>query len=115
MRKKVINLAVLVIGIGLIISLSRDIWRLLKAGDRLKQAQLKVQNLEEESVKLQEQKDYYQSEEFVEEQARNKLNLSKEGETVVVLPANVRELVGRQKSKEPEKIPNWKKWQRLFF
>jgi len=115
MPKKALNFLVLVVGISLIINLSRDILRLLKAGDRVKQAQLQVEQLEEENLKLQELKKYYQSEEFIEEQARNKLNLAREGETVVILPPNVGELIGWQEEKKPPEIPNWKKWWQLFF
>lgn len=115
MRRKIINFTILIIGFGLIITLSRDIFRLLKAGDRIQQAQLRVEELEKENLKLKELKQYYQSEEFVEEQARNKLNLSREGETIVILPPNVEELVGWQEKEKPQEIPNWKRWWRLFF
>lgn len=115
MRKKIINFTILIIGIGLIISLSRDIFRLLRAGDRIKQAQLQVEELEKENIELKELEEYYQSEEFVEEQARNKLNLAKEGETIIILPPNVEELVGWQEEEKPPELPNWKRWFRLFF
>lgn len=114
-RHKIINLAIIIIGIGLVISLSRDILRLLKSGDRVKLAQLQVKELEVKQAELEKQKEYYQSQEFVEEQARNKLNLSQEEETVVILPPNVEELVGYEPPREPEKIPNWQQWWRLFF
>ena len=115
MRKKIINFAILIIGIGLIINLSRDILRLLKAGERIEQTQLRAEELEKENLQLQEMKEYYQSEEFIEEQARNKLNLSREGETIVILPPNVEELVGWQEEERPQELPNWQRWLKLFF
>ena len=60
-------------------------------------------------------KQHYQGEEFIEEQARNKLNLAKEGETIVILPPNVEELVGWREENGPEELPNWQKWRNLFF
>jgi cell division protein FtsB len=115
MRRKIINLAILIIGIGLIINLSRDILRLLKADDRISQAQQRVEELEKQQAELQEKKDYFESDQFVEEQARNKLNLSKEGEAVVILPPNVDELVGYQQPEETPVIPNWRQWLNLFM
>lgn len=116
MKKRLISLAILVIGIGLIINLSRDIWRLLRAGDQVKLAERRLEELEKENQELEELKEYYQSEVFVEEEARNKLNMVREGEVVVILPPNVRELVGRGRAEDyQEELPNWQKWWRLFF
>ncbi len=63
-----------------------------------------------------------QSQEFIEQQAREKLNMAKKGEAVVVIPS---ELITKIASREatvsssffdrPERIPNWKKWWKLFF
>ncbi len=113
--KKVISLIIIVLGVGLIVTLSRDILHLLGADDRIHQAQLKVEELAQENLKLKELKEYYQSEEFIEEHARNKLNLAREGETIVILPPNVEELVGFKEEKKPPQIPTWKKWWQLFF
>lgn len=115
MRKKIINFTILIIGVGLIINLSRDILRLLKAGERIEQSQVQVEELEKEHSELKEMKEYYQSEEFIEEQARNKLNLAQEGETIVILPPNVEELVGWKEEEKSPEIPNWKRWLKLFF
>jgi len=113
--KKAVSLIIIIIGIGLIVTLSRDIFRLLKADDRIRQAQLEVERLSQRNLDLEELKEYYQSEEFIEEHARNKLNLAREGETIVILPPNVEELVGFQEEKETPQIPTWKKWWQLFF
>lgn len=115
MRRRIVNFTILIIGVGLIINLSRDILRLLRAGDRIKQAQLRVEELEKEHLQLKELKGYYQSEEFIEEQARNKLNLAREGEIIVILPPNIEELVGWQEEEKPQELPNWQRWFRLFF
>lgn len=115
MRKKAINFAIIIIGTGLIINLSRGITRLLKAGDRVKQAEQKVTELEKKQAELQAQKDYFQSEAFLEQQARDKLNLSKEGEAVVILPENMEELVDYQKPQKEAQVPNWQQWWELFF
>lgn len=117
MKKRLVSLVILILGIGLIINLSRDILRLLRAGDQIRLAETRIEELEREREELGELREYYQSEEFIEEEARNKLNMAREGETVVILPPNVRELVGRKGSEvsQQEQLPNWKKWWELFF
>jgi len=115
MKKRLINLLILIIGISLIVSLSRDILRLLKAGERIKLAEQKVSQLEKEQPELLGKRQYYQSEEFIEEEARNKLGLSRPGETIVILPPNVGEILGQKEKTSEKEIPNWQRWWRLFF
>ena len=114
-RSRSIQIIIIIAGISLIVNLSKDIMRLLRSGDELKLAEQKVIELEEERVLLKEKKEYYQSEEFVEEVARNKLNMSKEGETIVILPEDVQSILGTKNSQIPEFIPSWKQWINLFL
>jgi cell division protein FtsB len=116
MRKKLITLAILIIGVSLIVNLSRDILRLLRAGEQVKKAEEKLEEQEKEREELVGKKEYFQSPEFVEEEARNKLNLAREEETIVILPPNVEEMSEwmEQEDRE-EELPNWKRWWRLFF
>lgn len=115
MRKKVIQIAIIVVGISLIVNLTHDILRLLKAGERIKQAENRLEKTKEENKQLLEKKDYYASEEFIEEIARNKLNMARPGETIVVLPPNLAEVVGRKEKETLSELPNWRKWWNLFF
>ena len=115
MRKKIVIFTITLIGLGLIIGLTRDISRLLRAGDRVKLVEEKAQKLKEEQQKLLEKKAYYLSEEFIEEEARNKLNMVRPGETVVILPPNLAQVLGREEESAAPEIPNWRKWWNLFF
>lgn len=117
MRKKLITLAILIIGVSLIVNLSRDILRLLKAGEQVKITEEKVQEQQKEHEELVEKKEYFQSEEFIEEEARNKLNMAREEETIVILPPNVDKMSEwmKQEGGEEENLPNWKRWWNLFF
>jgi len=115
MKRKIIRLIILIVGIGLIVSLSRDILRLLKAGDQVKLAQERVKNLEEEQAQLRQKEQYYRSDEFVEEEARNKLNMAKPEETIAILPQDLEQVLGRTKKEEISPVPNWQQWWKLFF
>jgi len=75
----------------------------------------KAQKLAAEQKQLLEKKAYFQSPEFVEEEARNKLNMAKPGETVVILPPNLAQVLGREEKPAAPEIPNWRKWWNLFF
>lgn len=115
MRKKALQIVIIVIGVSLIVNLTRDILRLLKAGERIKVAENKLEQVEEERNLLLEKKEYYASEEFIEETARDKLNMARPGETIVILPPNLAEVVGRKEKEPVRELPNWQKWWDLFF
>ena len=115
LHSKTVQLIIIVVGALLILNFSRDILKLLKAGDRLKEAEEKVTRLEKEHQALQEKREFYASEEFVEQEARNKLNMARPGETIVILPPNVKEILGHSDRPQAPDIPNWQKWWKLFF
>jgi len=114
-RSRLIQIIIIIVGISLIVNLSKDIMRLLRSGDELKLAEQKVVELEKKRALLKEKKEYYQSEEFIEEIARNKLNMSKEGETIVILPEDIKSILGSKGLQLPEFIPSWKQWINLFL
>jgi len=115
LKKKPIQVLIIVIGIVLIVSLSRSILKMFRAKDELKLAEQKIEELQKEAAILTEKKDFYQSEEFIEQEARNKLNMVKEGETVVVLPPNLKELLGGRENQPQILLPNWRQWLNLFL
>lgn len=98
----------------LIVSLSRSIWQLYKAGDavyeveKLRQVEL-IRNLE-----LKREIEASNSGDFVERQARDKLNMGRPGEVVLIVP----DTGGQDDKKQDDKIivseANWRKWVRLF-
>lgn len=80
--------------------------------ERLTDLQRTLQKEKKENAYLKERLSYVQSDQFVEEEAREKLGLVKEGEYIVIAPPPT------DKVKEDETIdtrPNWKKWWELFF
>ncbi len=115
LQHKWVQILIILVGIGLIVSLSRDILRLLRSADELKLAAQKVEELQKESESLAQKKGYYQSESFIEEEARNKLNMAKVGETVVILPPNLKEVIGRKENQLTKPLSNWYQWLNLFL
>jgi len=115
MRRKTIQWLIIVIGVSLMVNLSRDILRLVKVGEQVQQAERVLERRQRENEQLVVQKEDYTSDEFVEEMARNKLNMAKEEETVVILPENMAELLGRKKRQLAKNSPSWQQWWELFF
>lgn len=115
MVKRLISFTILLIGLYLIINLTRDISRLLRAKDSVALVEKKVEKLQEEQGRLLELKEYYSSPEFIEKEAREKLGMAKPGETIIILPTNLPQVLGRSEDREEPTIPNWRKWWELFF
>jgi len=71
-------------------------------------------NLEKEkkdNLRLKSQLTFVKSDQFIEEEARNKLFMVKPGESGVILPSNL----GSGKPGAPAReLPNWQKWLNLF-
>lgn len=114
-KDRLISGFLLILGLYLIVSLSRNIFSLIKKGEEIKRETLKVEKLRQENQELKSQLEYVSSPSFIEKEAREKLGLAKEGEQVVVLPENVEEIVLPKEEEKPEELPNWKKWLKLFF
>jgi len=109
------KILIILVGLGLIVNLSRNILKLLKSAEEMKLAEKRIEELEKESEILAQKKEFYQSESFVEQEARNKLNMGKEGETMVVLPPNVKEVLGEKGNLPSKPIPYWQQWLNLFL
>ena len=90
----------------------------IREGDLLiEKTKARLEKMNQENLKLTEQLQITESEEFVEKQMRDKLGLAKEGEIIIVLPEA--EIVKKlapilPKGDEVKLKPNWQKWLELF-
>ena len=97
----------------------------LKSKERLDEINSELSSLNEEKEKIEKEIEYKQTDGYVEEKARNELNLIKPGEKVyVVVEENSESVVLSEtdeiKQDEKEEIDkkkqkNWYLWYRLFF
>lgn len=55
---------------------------------------------------------YVKTNDFIENEAREKLGMVKPGEHVILIPPTS---ANSAPTKKEENIPNWEKWRRLFF
>lgn len=106
-----IIIVVLVIAYNLI----NQIIEATKSGERLSQAADAVYKLEVKNKNLKQKLAEIQSPQSLEEIARDKLGLSKKGETVVVIPEDKLKLVLGASQSAQIRLPNWLGWLKVFF
>lgn len=120
MKNKLLNWLIIIVGLILIVNISRSILDLSGRNKIVEEAELRVNKKEEENAILRDK--YYEvtRDEYIEEVAREKLGLGKEGEVVVVLPKSIKEddsilgqAEGDEKQTEPQ--PVWRQWAELFL
>ena len=92
--------------------------RITKSKSTVDEAGERVNKLENEKKELEARLSEVSSEYYIEKQIRDKLNLTKEGEIMVILPPEdvLRKLAPKEEEKEavlPD--PNWRKWIKLFI
>ncbi len=115
MIKKVILASIILVVLLFTYNLLKQISDALKSGDRLSSAAEIVYKLEAKNRELKKKLTEINSAEFIEKQARNKLGLSKNGETIVIIPEEkLKSILGASHSAEI-RLPNWLGWWRVFF
>lgn len=110
MNKRILHWLILIVGIILIINLSRSVADLLGKGKIIEKTENRLSEAQKKNRQLKEKLAEVQSESYVEKQAREKLNLAREGEVVVILP----KITPEPEVEEPREIPNWQKWIEIF-
>lgn len=115
MIKKAILGGIILLALLIAYNLLSQITNAVKSSDRLSEAVERVYRLEVENRQLKTKLAQIQSAQFIEEQARNKLGLSKVGETIVIIPdEKLRQVLGATQSTQP-RLPNWLGWWKMFF
>lgn len=109
--KRVIFFIILIVSMFIIKNLVSSIYNLWQKQDLIVSAQKELENEKERNQEIKSKLSYVKSQEFIEEEARNKLFLVKEGEKEILLPP----LPSSQDKKQEPPKPNWKKWMELFF
>lgn len=113
LRSRLVRVAVLVILLIIGIGIIRSVYSLSQKRGIVTQRQQVLSRLIAKNKQLQEELKEATSPAFVEQQARDKLGLVREGETVVIMDKSQNsELRPQENLKE---LPSWKQWWRLFF
>ena len=112
MKSGWVRFLVTVISLVMIVNLSQSIYSLWRKGSVVEeQTELKAK-LEKDNQDLKKRLEVSKSQEFIEKEARDKLNLQKEGEVVVVIPQI---LLDEEVQLKVSPTPNWQMWWERVF
>lgn len=98
---------VFIIGIVLIINLLRSIYDVAQRGHVVKDTKEKLALVREKHAKLTQEFEKVNSPYFIEEQARDKLNMARPGEEVIIVPT-IPPPTPTPTPKPP--LANWEQW-----
>ena len=116
MRKNISIIVILSIGLIILAGLIRQISSALQATNRLDDAATEVTMLQEENRELKKQLEKTETIAFIEEMARNKLNLNRSNETIFIIPQDkIKKVIEAGKPVEIPKTPNYQGWLELFL
>lgn len=112
--KKIIFIIITIASLLIIKNFVVSIYDLWQKNNLVVEAQKELENEKKKNQNLKKDLAKAQSSKFIEQEARNKLLLVKEGEQKVIIP---KELIASQAAKNEvvNNEPNWKKWLQLFF
>ena len=108
-----IRLVIVVFSLILCVGLVRSIYSHFTREDTVGERNITLEQEKKRYLELTQKLKVATSEAFVEEQARNKLGLVKEGDTVILLDTSQAPPGGRGEGEK--ELSNWQKWWRLFF
>ncbi len=113
MLKKYQNWILLIIFLVLVANLIKSWYFLQKRLDLVKHTQDKLEQVAQEHENLKRQLARVEADDYIEREARNKLNYTREGEVVILLPS-ISPI--SKPTPTPTEIPlNWLKWAKLFY
>ena len=117
MPKRILILLLSIFVVFILVSLFRQIIDALNAGNRLNQAVEEVTQLQQKNMEIKKRLAEAQSEGFKEKVLRDKLNMGRNGEAIVIIPDSELEKVlgAEKKGMEEIRLPNWYGWYKLFF
>jgi cell division protein FtsL len=104
----------LVVLVLIVIVFGRESYHYFKVAEEVNNLEQNIENLKKENEDLIKNREYFQSQEFLEDEARKKLNMVKEGETVVMV-TNIDDIIQDENANiQKNKISNFKLWLEYF-
>lgn len=115
-QKKLALILIIILFFGIFYGLSKQILGSLQAGKRLERETEELVQLQKKNIELKKELIEVQTPQFIEREARDKLNFSRPNETVIIIPEEeIDKVLGIEKKIGETKIPNWQGWLKLFW
>jgi len=105
---------ILIIGWMLIVSLARDVWQIREGFGRIAEADRRLALEEARNISLKEKLQLVVTDEYKEKLIREKLNMQKAGEVLVVMPGKLASEAPITSEEGENTLPNWEKWWALI-
>ncbi len=120
LSSRAITVVVFIVIIYAAFGLTKVTWQNYKVNQQIISLKDSIKKADEENFNLKSKIDYYKTDSYRERQAREKLNLQKPGEIVIVIPNSpqAEEINKEEQNKVVEKPTirsNFQKWQDYFF
>lgn len=98
-------------------ALSRELYREYQIKNEISKLQQEIESMEKDNYELSQLLEYYQTDEYKEAEARQRLNLKGEGEKVVMIEnkESSAEGIPDEAQSQKDKSPNYVKWWNYFF
>ena len=96
-----------------VIALGRESYRYYRVNQEIKDLEQRIGELEKSNEEFSRMQEYFQSEEFLEKEARLKLNLAKPGEKLIII--KVPEGFEGEQEEVVEEASNVQLWWEYFF
>lgn len=98
------------------ISLGKESYRYFRIVQEVKDLEKKIGDIKTSNEELIKTREFYQSEEFLEQEAKKKLGYAKEGESVIIIASNQEQELEPQTQTQPSpEASNFKLWWDYFF
>ena len=111
--RKIVSFLIIFIMVVSISVLFKNVLNSYSTVEGLNKVRTEEKELEEEKASLEKELEERKSKEFIEIEARNKLGLSKKGESIYVTESNKVEEGPTQDSQSRE-LANWELWLEVF-
>ncbi len=113
--KRLVFLASVIFFLFIIQNLVRSIYTLWQKHDLVVRAQQELEAQKKENQEIKEKLRIVETQEFVEQEARNKLFLARPGETSMIIDQSLIASSSGIKTGQKEEKANWQQWLELFF
>jgi cell division protein FtsB len=113
--KKIVFFAIIIASFFIINNLVQSIYTLWQKQHLVDAAQKDLDRAKEENQELKRKLSLAKDPHFIEEEARNKLFLTKPGEGVIVIPSEVMKASPAAQIAPPDTRTNLEKWKDIFF
>lgn len=99
----------------LVIALGRESYLNYQTNQEIKDLENKIEELGKSNSESAELEKYFQSEEFLEKEARLKLNLIREGEKLIIIKEEQNSTEEQSEEEKSETVSNFRNWWKYFF